>query len=101
MYIINMNNMRERRIQMIIYSDGALGMKPITPAHRYVFQHDFTKILEDIDKGEIPCGSGQPFPVEFANPDDAPKASSWSTPQPTTTYQGGNVFNGFIFGDMR
>ena len=50
-------------IDMLLYSDGVLGSKPITPAHRYVYQSDWAKILEDIDKGEVPCGSGQPFPV--------------------------------------
>lgn len=80
---------------MIIYTDGVLGSKPITPAHRYVWQHDFAKIIEDIDKGEVPCGSGQPFQVEFEDPNDAPHQTSWSG----NTYQGGNAFNGFIFGD--
>ena len=54
---------------MLIVQDGILGQRVCTPAHRYVYQGDFGKILEDIEKGEIPCGSGQPFPVEFDNPE--------------------------------
>ena len=85
---------------MMIVQEGELAGRPCTPAHRYVYQSDFSKILEDIDKGEIPCGSGQPFPVEFADPnDDISKMNSgWGNS--TATYNGGNNFNGFTFGSM-
>lgn len=87
---------------MMIVQDGPLAGRVCTPAHRYVYQSDFAKILEDIDKGEIPCGSGQPFPVEFANPeDDISRMNSGWGDSPSTTYNGGNVINGFTFGSMR
>lgn len=78
---------------MILYSDGPLGSKPITPAHRYVFQSDFGKILEDIERGEIPCGSGKPFPVEFERPEDNPSGMDWSEPQ--DVYHGGKFLDRF------
>lgn len=86
---------------MLVISEGPLAGRACTPAHRYVFEGDFSKILEDIDRGEIPCGSGQPFPVEFNNPeDDISKMNvGWGDPT-ATTYNGGNVFNGFTFGSM-
>lgn len=86
---------------MIITQD-AFGSKPRTPAHIYVYQSDFAKILEDIEKGLIPCGSGQPFPVEFSDPnDDISKMNSgWGNPS-STIYNGGNTFNGFTFGSMK
>lgn len=86
---------------MMIVQDGPLAGKPCTPAHIYVYQSDFAKILEDIDKGLIPCGSGQPFPVEFDNPeDDISRMNSGWGDSPSTTYYGGNNINGFIFGKM-
>lgn len=87
---------------MLIIQEGALAGRPCTPAHRYVYQSDFSKILEDIAKGEIPCGSGQPFPVEFANPDDdiSKMNSGWGS-SPDSTYYGGNNIGGFQFGSMR
>lgn len=86
---------------MLIVQDGILGQRVCTPAHRYVYQGDFGKILEDIEKGEIPCGSGQPFPVEFANPEDdiSGMNQGWGNSS-GTTYNGGNVINGFTFGSM-
>ena len=85
---------------MMIVQEGELAGRACTPAHRYVYQSDFSKILEDIDKGEIPFGSGMPFPVEFADPnDDISKMNSgWGNS--TSTYNGGNTFNGFTFGSM-
>lgn len=85
---------------MLIYSDGPLSGKNLTPAHTYVYQTDFAKILEDIEKGIIPCGSGQPFPVEFENPAEAigDMNSGWN--EPAASYNGGNNYNGFLFGPM-
>lgn len=86
---------------MLVISEGPLAGRACTPAHRYVFQGDFAKILEDIEKGEIPCGSGQPFPVEFDNPeDDISKMNVGWGDSTSTTYSGGNVINGFTFGSM-
>lgn len=85
---------------MLIISDGPIGSTPITPAHRYVYQGDFAKILEDIERGEIPCGSGQPFPVEFADPNDDLSKMNQGWDVPTTTYNGGNNIYGFQFGSM-
>lgn len=36
-----------------------------TPAHVYNGTSDFATILEDMKKGELPTGTGQPFPVNF------------------------------------
>lgn len=86
---------------MLVVSDGLAGMKQCTPAHMYVYQGDFSKILEDIDKGIIPCGSGKVFPVEFANPDDdISKMNVGWDESPSTTYYGGNNIGGFQFGSM-
>lgn len=87
---------------MLIIQEGPLAGRACTPAHRYVYQGDFMKILEDIDKGEIPCGSGQPFPVEFTNPEDdiSKMNSGWGSSSPSPTYNGGNVINGFTFGNI-
>ena len=90
-------------IDMLLYSDGVLGSKPITPAHRYVYQSEWAKILEDIEKGEVPCGSGQPFPVEWADPKDAPSERDANWGASNATYNGGgigNIFQGFQFGSM-
>lgn len=86
---------------LIIQDGGPFAGRACTPAHMYVYEGDFSKILEDIEKGQIPCGSGQPFPVEFTNPeDDISKMNSGWGDQPSTTYHGGNNINGFIFGNM-
>ena len=84
---------------MLIINDNSLG-KPKTPAHDYVYQSDFAKILEDIDRGIIPCGSGQPFPLEFQNPDDdIVKMDSFSNrPAPTAVYN--NTLSMFGFGNL-
>lgn len=74
---------------MIIYTDGEIGSKPITPAHRYSYQNDFAKILEDIERGEIPCGSGRPFPVQWANAEDAPSDGNQSWGSGPTLNGGG------------
>ena len=86
---------------MLIVQKGEFAQKPCTPAHVYVYQSDFIKILEDIARGDIPCGSGHPFPVEFENPDeDISRMNAGWGDSPNTTYNGGNIINGFIFGSM-
>lgn len=72
----------------------------ITPAHQYAYQSDFARILEDIDKGIIPCGSGQTFPIEFDNPADSIGNSGWGQSS-NVVYNGGNIVNGFTFGLIR
>ncbi len=37
----------------------------MTPAHNYSATTDFSVILEDMEKGHFPTGTGQPFPVNF------------------------------------
>ena len=59
----------------IIYTDqlsNANG-QPInnTPAAIYAGVRDFASILDNIASGEIPCATGQPFPVNWkANADN-------------------------------
>lgn len=56
---------------MILYTDNASsvfgGIGQLTPAHTHVATTNFSNILDDISMGHIPCGSGQPFPVEWTN----------------------------------
>jgi len=35
----------------------------MTPYHRLMDTNDFSRILEDIEKGYIPTNTGKPFPV--------------------------------------
>jgi hypothetical protein len=35
----------------------------MSPAHDYISASEFECILDDIDKGHIPSGTGQTFPV--------------------------------------
>ena len=72
---------------MLIVQDGILGQRVCTPAHRYVYQGDFGKILEDIERGEIP------------EDDISGMNQGWGNSS-GTTYNGGNVINGFTFGSM-
>ena len=46
---------------MIIYSDKQ--NKHMTPAEVYMRVSDFSTILGDIAKGELPTGSQMPFPL--------------------------------------
>lgn len=54
---------------MIIYTDSNsefIGTN-LTPAHTHAATTDFANILDDLSKGNIPCGTGQPFPVNWEN----------------------------------
>ena len=57
---------------MIIYTDSQTSVfgTQITPAHTHAATTDFSNILDDLANGNIPCGTGEPFPV------------NWSTDQP-------------------
>lgn len=65
---------------MIIYTDSAsiFGEEQITPAHTHLATNDMSAILDDIARGNIPTGTGQPFPVNWKtdqnsqNPQDPP-----------------------------
>lgn len=55
---------------MIIYTDSNVAMfgnegTQLTPAHTYATTSNFANILDDLAKGNIPCGTGQPFPVNW------------------------------------
>lgn len=55
---------------MIIYTDlknpeELYGSKNVTPAHVYAAVNDFSVILEELAKGNIPSGTGQPFDVNW------------------------------------
>lgn len=57
---------------MILYADkeimpmDANGVTTeMTPAHTYAMTNDFSKILDGLVNGEIPCGSGRPFDVNW------------------------------------
>lgn len=54
---------------MIIYTDSTsefIGTS-LTPAHTYAAMTDFSNILDDLARGNIPCGTGEPFPVNWDN----------------------------------
>ena len=59
---------------MILYADkGNMSMDAngapteMTPAHTYIMTTDFSKILDGLVNGDIPCGSGRPFDVNWNN----------------------------------
>ena len=64
----------------IIYTNNLIGDngKPIntTPAGKYAIT-DLAVILDCIARGEIICGTGQPYPVEWKEEDTLP----WSDDQ--------------------
>lgn len=67
---------------MVLYSDSQFASitdanTELTPAHIYT-SHDFESILIAIQKGEIPSGSGQVFPVNWQTEDDGDKPN-WSS----------------------
>lgn len=59
---------------MLYVSDDVTGIH-LTPAHDYLTVTDMEVILNDIDRGLIPTGTGQPFPVvwpsDFSDKDGA------------------------------
>lgn len=57
---------------MIIYTDSNTGVfgTQITPAHTHAATTDFSNILDDLANGNIPCGTGQPFPVNWKTDGD-------------------------------
>ena len=56
---------------MILYTNGNAvslsgeGGIEMTPAHTYAMTTDFSKILDGLANGDIPCGSGIPFNVNW------------------------------------
>lgn len=69
---------------MILYTDkGIMPTNPngtaveMTPAHTYAMTNDFSKILDGLARGEIPCGSGRPFNVNWANDNDKSVQLPW------------------------
>ena len=62
---------------MIIFTDEAAnifgGIAP-SPAITHV-SRDFASILDEIARGNIPCGTGQPFDVNYKAPN--PNANPW------------------------
>lgn len=74
---------------MIIYYDGNQNglTGNMTPYQVYVAINDFAKILDEINDGNLPTGSGQVFPVNFktkTDTDDVP----WYNQQGTYTQSG-------------
>lgn len=59
----------------VIYTDSIIGGNgmPInnTPAGVYAVA-TLDTILDCISRGELVCGTGRPYPVDWANEDDAP-----------------------------
>ena len=43
------------------------GCTEMSPALRYAGTHSFEDILNDINRGDIPTNSGEPFPVIWKN----------------------------------
>lgn len=50
---------------MDIYYSESQARNNLTPAQRYVATSDFAAILRDMEVGNFPVGTGQPFPVNF------------------------------------
>lgn len=50
---------------MIIYSEDI--KSSLTPAQAYAGIHDMEQLLTLVEKGEIPSGTGQIFPVNFSD----------------------------------
>lgn len=83
---------------MMITSESEIKM---TPAHQYSYESDFERILEDIGKGIIPCGSGQVFPVECNDPNDylMKQNRGWDNTGPV--YSGGSALGRFFNGMLK
>jgi hypothetical protein len=59
-----------------------------TPFHVYQGTSDFATILNDMRKGELPVGTGKPFPVNFQEEDNPINPMSpWSQNYTTNTYE--------------
>lgn len=59
-----------------------------TPAHNYSATADFSVILDDMKRGELPVGTGQPFPVNF---DVDQNMSSLDSMSPFVAHRTGNL----------
>lgn len=76
----------------MVFGDGG-GCSEITPAHHYLLTTDFSIILDELANGNIPCGTGKPFPVNWKNDSaDDNLAPPWIE---RTNYQRPPV-NGFV-----
>lgn len=47
----------------------------MTPMHVYAATQDFSIVLNDIRDGNLPVGTGQPFPVNFQDEEENPPSS--------------------------
>ena len=68
------------------------GCTEMTPALRYAGTSSFEEILTDIRNGDIPTGTGEPFPVVWKNDNDMNLETMMEDRTPNWT--GSN--NGFI-----
>lgn len=59
-------------MDIYISSNGLSKKHEWTPMHAYASARDFSIILNDIQKGELPVGTGKPFPVNFPDEEDNP-----------------------------
>ena len=59
-------------MNIYISSNGLSWEHEWTPMHSYQSTTDFSTILNDIQKGELPTGTGKPFPVNFAEEEENP-----------------------------
>ena len=59
---------------MIVFTTGQ--RREMTPAHAYAATNDFALILDEITKGNLPVGTGKPFPVNFDDEKETPKSFS-------------------------
>lgn len=67
---------------MLLYVDGSTaqyGGKSFSPAIVYQHQNDFSRILDEIAAGNIPCCTGVPFDVTFDLNQDGLNPP-WETP---------------------
>lgn len=75
----------------------------VTPAHVYAGTPDMADILNDMEKGEFPVGTGEPFPVNFSEegvPNIPAGCSPWTAHNtsllqdpPQSMIVGPNAFN--------
>lgn len=76
----------------IIYADqiinGNGGPSNLTPAATYAGVTNFATLLDNIASGEIPSGSGQPFPVNWKSEpaDDVPWFTNPTNASPFVKY---------------
>ena len=77
---------------MIIYTDGNMDatLGALTPAQALIATTDFAQILREIEVGNIPTGTGQPFPVNLKEEDYTPP---WETNNGLSTFNPWQLLN--------